>query len=68
MRMLVVIAGWILSALGGLLVFAGLLSLPDGGLMFALPYVFLLPGLVSLGLGVLALRFGRQQAPPDSHR
>jgi len=68
MRMLVVIVGWILTALGGLLVLAGLLSLPDGGLMFALPYVFLLPGLVFVGLGALALRFRQQKPPPDSKR
>lgn len=51
---------------GGLLVLAALLSLvgittlPSGGLMFALPYVFFMPAAVFGVVGWLLLRWGRR--------
>ncbi len=49
--------GWIFTALAAFLVVLGLFSLPAGGLMFALPFVFFLPGafLGALGGGLLFL-------------
>lgn len=60
MRKLFRVVGWLSAVIGALLCLLGLLALPDGGLMFALPYFFLLPGLVfSIG-GALLLRATRR--------
>jgi hypothetical protein len=50
--------GWILMAIGGVLTLVGIATWPPGGLMFALPYVFLLPGvpLAMLGAVLVILR------------
>jgi hypothetical protein len=56
-----------LLVLAGLLALLGVAAWPPGGLMFALPYLFLLPALVlALGGGVLLLltRAPRPK-PPD---
>jgi hypothetical protein len=50
-------SGWTAVALSVLLGLLGVASLPDGGLMFALPYVFLIPAafLAVVGAGLLVL-------------
>lgn len=53
--------GWFLLLAGGALCFMGLMTLPDGGLMFALPYVFLIPGLSMVFFGFLLLQFRRRE-------
>jgi len=39
---------------------------PPGGLMFALPFVFLMPAAVLWVVGLLLLRLGRAPATPAS--
>ena len=55
---------------GILLGLLGLASLPTGGLMFALAYVFLIPGVMSLIIGVAFLLATRAQTelPPEKQR
>ena len=60
MRKLFRVIGWLSASIGGLLGLLGLLAFPDTGLMFALPYFFLLPGLVLAVSGVLLLRATRR--------
>lgn len=55
--------GWFLLLAGGFLCLMGLMTLPDGGLMFALPYVFLIPGLCMVFFGYLLLRIRRRDWP-----
>lgn len=55
--------GWIFLLLGLLLDLLGALALPDGGLMFALPYFFGVPGIALTAIGgfmVLLARFFRK--------
>jgi vacuolar-type H+-ATPase subunit I/STV1 len=48
--------GWLFLLLGLLLCLLGVLCLPDGGLLFALPYFFLIPGIaLTASGGLLAL-------------
>ncbi|MBU4524941.1 MAG: hypothetical protein KUA37_17765 [Desulfomicrobium sp.] len=54
--------GWFLLLAGGALCLMGLMTLPDGGLMFALPYVFLIPGLSMVFFGFLLLRIRRRES------
>lgn len=60
MRTVVRGLGWLCVVLAALLVLVGLTTLPSGGLMFALPYVFLMPGLLFGVVGWALLRFGRR--------
>jgi len=55
---------------GILLGLLGLASLPTGGLMFALAYVFFIPGVVSLIIGVALLLATRAKTglPPERQR
>ncbi len=53
--------GWVLMVFGALLCVMGIATLPDGGLMFALPYVFLIPGLTSLFFGYLLLQLKKRE-------
>jgi hypothetical protein len=46
MRPVVRVLGWLCVALAVVLVVIGPTTLPAGGLMFALPYVFLIPGVL----------------------
>ncbi len=67
MRRVARVLGWIFVGLAALLLLFGLLTWPPGGLMFALPFVFLMPGaLFGLvgGLLLLATRQPRSQDPP----
>lgn len=53
-------------AVGLLLGLAGLACLPAGGLMFALPYVLLIPGCILLAAGaVLVVATRARPAPGD---
>jgi hypothetical protein len=52
--------------LGVLLCLLGIASLPPGGLMFALPFVFLLPGVGLVVLGGIFLFLTRPEASPVS--
>ena len=45
------IVGWMFLIIGLLLSLLGVLTLPDGGLMFALPYFFLIPGIALTLIG-----------------
>ena len=45
--------------LGLLLDLLGVLALPDGGLMFALPYFFLIPGIAFTLIGGLMIFLAR---------
>jgi hypothetical protein len=54
--------GWFLLLAGGALCLMGLMTLPDGGLMFALPYVFLIPGLSMVFFGFLLLQIRRRES------
>ena len=55
-------AGWFLLLAGGVLCLMGLMTLPDGGLMFALPDVFLIPGLSMVFFGFLLLQIRRRES------
>lgn len=55
-------AGWFLLFAGGALCFLGLMTLPDGGLMFALPYVFFIPGLSMAFFGFLLLQIRERES------
>lgn len=62
-------AGWLFLILGLSLSLLGVLALPDGGLMFALPYFFLIPGMAltaSGGLMVFLARFLKKPLTPIS--
>lgn len=63
MRKVFRILGWIFLSLGVVLVGVGLLCLPAGGLMFALPYVFFIPGVAGLALGALLTLLTRHRKP-----
>jgi vacuolar-type H+-ATPase subunit I/STV1 len=55
--------GWMFLILGLLLCLLGVLALPDGGLLFAMPYFFLVPGITLTAIGgfmVLLARFFRK--------
>ena len=64
MRRTVSFLGWITLALALALVMLGLASWPPSGLMFALPYFFLIPGAILALIGGLLLRAGRQPSQP----
>ena len=59
MRKVVRVLGGGLLVLSALLILAGIMTLPSGGLMFALPYVFLMPGALFGIVGWLLLRLGK---------
>jgi vacuolar-type H+-ATPase subunit I/STV1 len=58
--------GWTSLVFGILLCLLGLASLPPGDLMFALPFFFLMPGIVLTMLGGLLLFFTRVKASTDT--
>ncbi len=53
--------GWMFLILGLLLCLLGVLALPDGGLMFALPYFFLVPGIALTLIGGLLILLTRSK-------
>jgi hypothetical protein len=64
MKTLARVLGWIAVVLATLLTFAGIAVWPPGGLMFALPFVFLMPAAVLWAVGWLLLRLGRAPENP----
>lgn len=59
MRRFLRVFGWLLLVLGLSLCLLGIASLPTGGLMFALPFFFFIPGFVLLVGGGILLFFTR---------
>lgn len=54
MKLILRVLGWLSLTLGLLLCLLGIVSLPPGGLMFALPFFFLVPGVpLTMGGGLL---------------
>jgi vacuolar-type H+-ATPase subunit I/STV1 len=51
--------GWMFLIMGLLLCLLGVLCLPDGGLLFALPYFFLIPGIALAAIGSLMVLLTR---------
>lgn len=51
--------------MGSLFIFLGVLALPDGGLMFALPYVLLIPGIVFMASGGFIILITRVKKSED---
>lgn len=70
MRKFFRVLGWVFLILAIVLGFLGLMSLPTGGLMFALAYVFFIPGAVFLIIGAALLLATRAKAelPPEKQR
>ena len=64
MRSVAAVFGWVFVVLGGGLVLLVIASWPPGGLMFALPFVFLIPGAFLCLLGAVLVRLGRRRGPP----
>jgi hypothetical protein len=60
MRRLLRIVGRAFVVLAVVLLLIGVTTLPSGGLMFALPYVFFIPGALIGAAGLLLLRAGRE--------
>ena len=62
MRKLARVLGWFAVIPGGLLVLIGVSTWPPGGLMFALPFVFLMPGGLLLLVGIPLLVLGHERS------
>ena len=62
MRRFAATAGWVMLFVAAVLILLGITSLPPGGLMFALPFVFLIPGILLALAGGLLVRAGRRRA------
>ncbi len=68
MRRVLCALGILALVLAGILTGLGIAAWPPGGLMFALPYVFLLPAVpLALG-GVILLLLSRPRRQPDPER
>lgn len=68
MRHAFLATGWVLVLIGGGLVALGIWAWPPGGLLFALPYIFLIPGVPIAGAGAVLLWLGYclARAKPDT--
>lgn len=62
MRRAATIIGWITLFVASVLILLGIASLPPGGLMYALPFVFLIPGIFLALVGVLLVWAGHRHA------
>ena len=60
--------GWMFLILGLALDLLGALALPDGGLMFALPYFFLIPGITLTAIGGFMLLLARPRKTNSGDR
>ncbi len=60
--------GMLALVLAGILAGLGIAAWPPGGLMFALPYVFLLPAVPLAIGGVILLMLSRPRRQPDPER
>jgi hypothetical protein len=65
MRRVAAVFGWIALALAVALILLAMLAWPPGGLMFALPFVFLIPGVFLALVGGLLLWAGGRSRAPD---
>lgn len=65
MRRVASMFGWIALALAVVLILLGIFTWPPGGLMFASPLVFLIPGVFLAFLGTLLLWLGSRRPPSD---
>ncbi len=63
MRTFVRVLAGLSLGVGLLLSLAGLAALPAGGLLFALPFVFLIPGVALTIAGALGLFLSREHPP-----
>jgi uncharacterized membrane protein YvlD (DUF360 family) len=61
MRRVAYIFGWITMVIAGMLFFLGILSWPPGGLMFALPFFFIIPGVFLALIAAVLLWIGSRQ-------
>lgn len=61
MRMVATVSAWVLLAGGAVLVVLSIASWPPGGLMFALPFVFLIPGILFGLIGSALVWLGEQR-------
>jgi len=61
-RRLAIVLGWILLVFAGGLILLAIASWPPGGLMFALPFVFLMPGVLFALIGGALLWWGGRPA------
>jgi len=66
MRLVATVIGWVFLVIATALVFLGIASWPPGGLMFALPFVFLIPGIMLAVLGAVLVRLGRRRVPGEA--
>ena len=62
MKRVALVLGWVILAMAAGLIMLGILSLPPGELMFALPFVFLIPGFVLGIIGAVLLWLGRHSS------
>jgi uncharacterized membrane protein YvlD (DUF360 family) len=53
-------AGWVAVVIAALLLLLGALTWPPGGLMFALPFFFIIPGVFLAVVGLLLLWIGKR--------
>ena len=60
MRRFAAVVGWMFVVLAGVLAVLGVSSLPSGGLMFALPYIFFIPAVFFGAAGGLLLWLSRR--------
>jgi hypothetical protein len=71
MRRIECVIGWIVLVLAAGLILLGIMSWPPGGLMFALPFVFLIPGFFFGLIGSILLWHGSRVSagkPPESEK
>lgn len=66
MRLVATVIGWVFLVIATALVFLGIASWPPGGLMFALPFVFLIPGIMLAVLGAVLVWLGRRRVPVEA--
>jgi uncharacterized protein (TIGR03382 family) len=66
MRLVATVIGWVFLVIATAFVFLGIASWPPGGLMFALPFVFLIPGIMLAVLGAVLVWLGRRRVPVEA--
>jgi hypothetical protein len=66
MRLGATVIGWVFLVIATALVFLGIGGWPPGGLMFDLPFVFLIPGILLAVIGAALVWLGRHRAPDDT--
>ena len=66
MRRVATVLGWLALTGAAGLILLGIVSWPPGGLMFALPFVFLVPGFILALVGGVLVWLGRRSAAGDS--